>query len=57
MLVVGLNGVVDKKVRPAIGLDGQVGGDSKNGFIAVKTGQPVFYDIVQPYMYVVAKAV
>jgi len=51
VLVVGLDGDV------VIGLDGKVGGDSKNGFIAVKTGQPVFYDIVQPYMYVVANAV
>ena len=57
VLVVGLNGVVDDKVRPVIGLDGQVGGDSLNGFIAVKTGQPVFYDIVQPDMELVAKAV
>ena len=57
MLVVGLNGVVVGEQRPVIGLDGQVGGDSNNGFIAVKNGQPVFYDIVQPYMYVVAKAV
>ena len=53
VLVVGLN------ERKVIGLDhrlnGQVGGDSVNGFVAVKTGQPVFYDIVQPDMELVAK--
>lgn len=61
VLVVGLNGVVGGKEHPVIGLEekknGQVGGDSVNGFVAVKTGQPVFYDIVQPDMELVAKAV
>ena len=51
VLVVGLNEDL------VIGLSGKVGGDSLNGFVAVKTGQPVFYDIVQPDMELVAKAV
>ena len=51
VLVVGLDG---KKV---IGLGRKVGGESVNGFDAVRTGQPMLYDIVQPDIMLVAKAV
>lgn len=55
VLVVGLNG------DPMIGLehraDKRVGGASKNGFLAIASGAPVFYDIVQPDVQLVAKAV
>ena len=36
---------------------GQVGGGRVNGFDAVRTGQPVFYELVQPDIRLVAKAV
>jgi len=62
VLVVGLNGVVNGEKVPVIGLDGvsvngQVGGESVYGFNAVATGQPLLYDIVQPDIMRVAKAV
>jgi len=62
VLVVGLNGVVNGEKVPVIGLEGvsvngQVGGGNANGFDAVATGQPVLYDIVQPDIMRVAKAV
>ena len=62
VLVVGLNGVVNGKKVPVIGLEGvsqngQVGGESPHGFNAVATGQSVLYEIVQPGIMLVAKAV
>jgi len=57
VLVVDLSGEVNGEKVPVFGLEGQVGGESVNGLNAVATSQSVLYDIMQPDIMRVAKAV